>query len=107
MKRIVPSVCPQDGLSLRRQLQLIKPLKAFNCLSLIAASKLTNRPILTCRYVLESLELALQEETMGRHRGHDPQVLIRFDHKGSGKHDVPGDISSELPEQEERLCVNP
>ena len=51
----------------------------FNCLSLNVTSKLTNRPILTCRYVLESLELALQGMAMGLPRGQDPQVLIRPD----------------------------
>ena len=83
MKRII-SWASQDGESLspvpeRRQLQLIKALKAFNCLSLTVTSKLTNCPILTCRYILESLELALQGMAMGLPKGQELQVLIRPD----------------------------
>ena len=91
----------------RRQLQLMKALKAFNCLSLNVTSKLTNSPILTCRYVLESLELALQGKAMGFHKGQDLQVLVRPDCRAPESMVYWVKSQGDLPEQEDRFCVNP
>ena len=89
----------------RRQLQLIKPLKAFNCLSLNVTSKLTNRPILTCRYVLESLELALQGRAMGFHRSQDLQVLIRPDCRAPESMEYRVESQGDLPEPNEEVLA--
>ena len=89
----------------RRQLQMIKALKAINCLSLNATSKLTNCPILTCRYVLESLELALQERAMGFHKGQDLQVLIRPDCRVPESMMYRVESQGELPEPNEEVLA--